>query len=202
MKTTITKLQCWYRLNCNGDWEHSYGISIGNIDNPGWSIKIDLKDTSLDELVYSKSFQSKQDEFDWYDFKTENECMQIFCGPDNLDQVIEIFLDEIIPLHSNPSFTYDIYLPLKGMETEIWTPAKAKVISYKDIQLTEILEINPRNIKVKTIDILNTVEINLDILQLAHEIGDIVDTELVQVYDGLVLCAKSKQIHRNLEHEK
>lgn len=38
----------WYRSECNGDWEHAYGIQIDTIDNPGWSLKIDLLETSLE----------------------------------------------------------------------------------------------------------------------------------------------------------
>ncbi|HBU98859.1 MAG TPA: hypothetical protein DEF21_13285 [Thalassospira lucentensis] len=26
----------------NDDWEHTYGIAIGNIDNPGWSLKVEF----------------------------------------------------------------------------------------------------------------------------------------------------------------
>lgn len=33
-------LQEWYIQNCDGDWEHCYGIKIGTLDNPGWSIDI------------------------------------------------------------------------------------------------------------------------------------------------------------------
>jgi hypothetical protein len=30
----------WYTKQCNGDWEHSYGIRIDTIDNPGWSLTL------------------------------------------------------------------------------------------------------------------------------------------------------------------
>src|ERR1700722_12742042 len=40
-------LQRWYKIHCNGDWEHSYGIQIDTLDNPGWTITIDLQDTDL-----------------------------------------------------------------------------------------------------------------------------------------------------------
>lgn len=29
-------LTSWYKTQCNGDWEHSYGIEISTIDNPGF----------------------------------------------------------------------------------------------------------------------------------------------------------------------
>lgn len=30
-------LQKWYKSQCDGDWEHEYGIKIETVDNPGWS---------------------------------------------------------------------------------------------------------------------------------------------------------------------
>ncbi|MET8161729.1 Imm53 family immunity protein [Sphaerisporangium sp. NPDC005289] len=40
-------LQSWYASCCNDDWEHSYGVTIDTLDNPGWHLKIDLVDTPL-----------------------------------------------------------------------------------------------------------------------------------------------------------
>jgi hypothetical protein len=28
-------LQGWYATQCDGDWEHEYGVSIETLDNPG-----------------------------------------------------------------------------------------------------------------------------------------------------------------------
>src|SRR5437588_3314313 len=33
--------------HCNRDWEHQYGISIENLDNPGWYLPVDLLGTEL-----------------------------------------------------------------------------------------------------------------------------------------------------------
>ena len=38
----VSDLQKWYRSQCNGEWEHAEGISIGTLDNPGWSIEVSL----------------------------------------------------------------------------------------------------------------------------------------------------------------
>jgi hypothetical protein len=38
-------LQKWYRTHCDGDWEHSRRIHLGTIDNPGWSVTLNLQDT-------------------------------------------------------------------------------------------------------------------------------------------------------------
>lgn len=64
-------LEDWYNSNCNGDWEHDYGITIETIDNPGWYIKIDLKNTIFEneKIPYELN---ENNESDWYGYKVEN----------------------------------------------------------------------------------------------------------------------------------
>ncbi|MGX3097158.1 Imm53 family immunity protein [Ursidibacter sp. B-7004-1] len=40
MENFLTLINTWYQSKCDGVWEHSYGFSLGNIDNLGWCIKI------------------------------------------------------------------------------------------------------------------------------------------------------------------
>lgn len=64
MENTLEWLQNWYLSQCNGDWEHEYGIKIDTLDNPGWTIYIDLTDTRCE----NKSFvpmNLRKDEQDW-----------------------------------------------------------------------------------------------------------------------------------------
>jgi len=42
----LSRLQNWYLAHCDGDWEHSFGVSISTLDNPGWALKINLVGTS------------------------------------------------------------------------------------------------------------------------------------------------------------
>jgi hypothetical protein len=44
----LERLTGWYQAQCNGDWEHQYGVRIETLDNPGWLVKIDLVGTSLE----------------------------------------------------------------------------------------------------------------------------------------------------------
>jgi hypothetical protein len=41
-------LMRWYAAKSNGDWEHSYGVTIVTLDNPGWRVSIDLCGTGLE----------------------------------------------------------------------------------------------------------------------------------------------------------
>ncbi len=49
----MREMECinkWFEEQCNGDWEHIYGIKIYTLDNPGWAVKIDLYDTDLENV--------------------------------------------------------------------------------------------------------------------------------------------------------
>ena len=89
----LWRLQQWYSANCNGDWEHTYGVHIGNIDNPGWRLTVELADTYLYELPFETRQVQRDDENDWlHCSKTEGK-IQGSCGPLNLDELLCVFLD-------------------------------------------------------------------------------------------------------------
>ena len=43
----LQALQQWYLAQCDGDWEHGYGVSITTLDNPGWSLDITAANRNL-----------------------------------------------------------------------------------------------------------------------------------------------------------
>lgn len=49
----IKKIEEWFEKECNGDWEHSYGFRIQNLDNPGWLVDIDIVDTVLEDKDFT-----------------------------------------------------------------------------------------------------------------------------------------------------
>ena len=48
----LTWLQSWFLEQCDGEWEHSYGVRVDTLDNPGWSLEIDLAGTALQDAVH------------------------------------------------------------------------------------------------------------------------------------------------------
>ena len=60
----IEQIQGWYAAQCNGDWEHQYGLSIDTLDNPGWSVTVDLNGTSLEHIVFQTVHEDKGED-DW-----------------------------------------------------------------------------------------------------------------------------------------
>jgi hypothetical protein len=43
----VSRLEAWYSRQCDGKWEHQYGVNIGTLDNPGWTLTVDLVKTDL-----------------------------------------------------------------------------------------------------------------------------------------------------------
>ena len=86
----IEWLQNWYTRQCDGKWEHEYGIKIETLDNPGWSIVIDLKNTELEKLKIPYSLNEKTDE-DWFGYSIENGVFKAAGGAQSLSVIIELF---------------------------------------------------------------------------------------------------------------
>ena len=57
-------LSDWYQSNCDGDWEHCYGVKIDTLDNPGWNIKIHLLGTEWEDKEFMSINIDKGDD-DW-----------------------------------------------------------------------------------------------------------------------------------------
>lgn len=88
----LSRLQDWYASMCNDDWEHTYGVSISNIDNPGWALKVELKDTYLYDVPFTDVKVQRDDENDWMLCKLEQGNFQGYGGLYNLSEMIEVFL--------------------------------------------------------------------------------------------------------------
>jgi hypothetical protein len=83
-------LQQWYADRCNGDWEHLYGVTIGTLDNPGWSLDIDLAETILSDLVVKRVF-TERSENDWISYEVTSAKFLGRGGPLALNELIEVF---------------------------------------------------------------------------------------------------------------
>ena len=88
----LAKIQSWYKRMCNDDWEHTYGIFISNIDNPGWSLKIEIKDTYLYDIGFKKIVLQREDEHDWITCNVKDGEFQGYGGPGNLAELLNVFL--------------------------------------------------------------------------------------------------------------
>ena len=192
MTDLITRLQNWYKTNCNGDWEHSYGISLSTLDNPGWTLTIALQETALEKLDFNREYQSEENEHDWYFIRVKDGALDIACGPDNLSQVLQIFLDEIILTHADPDFLYDIYVPLKGYKHPLWTVARGRLIREDTLELVNVPAVDYRQIKVKTADHFGFTENDVKGFIPVFKTGDRLFTDIAELNGEVTLVAKQK----------
>ncbi|CAH1221553.1 hypothetical protein PAECIP111891_05231 [Paenibacillus allorhizoplanae] len=90
MTNNLLWLQQWFFDQCDGDWEHMQQIKIDTVDNPGWSIRIDLLETSLEKEIFNR-IQIERTETDWLICRVEDHTFMASGGVFNLDEIIEIF---------------------------------------------------------------------------------------------------------------
>ncbi len=83
-------LQNWYTSQCNEDWEHTYGIDIKTLDNPGWLVMIDLAETELENYPFD-TVLIKRSNHDWIDCCVKDKKFQGAGGSLNLLEILNIF---------------------------------------------------------------------------------------------------------------
>ena len=88
----IMWLSKWYQSNCDGFWEHMYGIQIDSLDNSGWKVDIDLIDTLLEDREFEK-IQIKNSDADWILCFVENDVFKGRGDPSKLKEILIVFKD-------------------------------------------------------------------------------------------------------------
>lgn len=93
----LSELESWFERQCDGKWEHRRGVLIQTLDNPGWLVEIDLKDTSVAEQPFAAVQRGcdadgwpQQDEWLHCDLKEG-----LFRGagdPSKLTEILRVFL--------------------------------------------------------------------------------------------------------------
>ena len=91
MESVLEELQDWYVANCDGEWEHQYGVKIETIDNPGWLVKIDLRGTPLERIPFKPvRFGAAPEK--WMECSVDNAVFEGACGPEMLEEMVWVFL--------------------------------------------------------------------------------------------------------------
>ena len=89
-----TWLQAWYVNQCDGDWEHQYGVTISTLDNPGWEVKIDLPDHNPAPASYQRRETHRSEDdwcITWTEVSGEEGTFHAACGPTNLAEALHSF---------------------------------------------------------------------------------------------------------------
>lgn len=84
-------LQEWYAGRCDGDWEHAFGISIDTLDNPGWSLSIDLSGSALAGRGIVDRVAVDRTPTDWYSWEVREDKFLAAGGPKNLSELVRLF---------------------------------------------------------------------------------------------------------------
>jgi len=95
MKTSIAiaALEQWYSSQCNGDWEHQFGLKIETLDNPGWSVTIDLVETELEDKPFPELRDNYEDEDDWMRCRRTATAFEGVSGPHRLADILQVFFE-------------------------------------------------------------------------------------------------------------
>lgn len=88
---TVKGIENWYGRMCDGDWEHTYGIQIDTLDNPGWVVRIDLAGTPLQEKRFD-AVNTDRSNNNWLRCEVSDMTFTGLGGPGNLQEILEIFL--------------------------------------------------------------------------------------------------------------
>lgn len=82
----------WDDRQCDGDWEHQFGLKIETLDNPGWSILTSIQETELQDKKF-QNINIERTENDWIFCKVSNGFFEGNCGSLNLPEMLKIFRD-------------------------------------------------------------------------------------------------------------
>jgi hypothetical protein len=99
---TLEWIQAWYRSQCDGDWEHSFGLSINTLDNPGWHIIIELDGTGLEKKVFTPVKIDYTDD-NWFHCLLKESKFEAAGGPCNLINILEVFRNWVIECENKKS---------------------------------------------------------------------------------------------------
>lgn len=89
----LSRLRDWYAAQCDDDWEHSYGIKIETLDNPGWLLHIDLTGTDLQNKSFAPIDRGDSERgVDWLHCKVDSGKFEAAGGVPNLPDMLEAFL--------------------------------------------------------------------------------------------------------------
>lgn len=92
MNDLLERIEEWYSSQCDGEWEHRWGVSIETLDNPGWIVRIDLAGTRLEGAVFERS-DDMDSATSWMDCRTREGQWVGAGGPHELRRILAEFLD-------------------------------------------------------------------------------------------------------------
>lgn len=87
----LARLQDWYAGNCNGDWEHSAGVRIESVDNPGWVVRVDIPGTPVEGRVLDRVIVDDTEE-NWLHYWSDGDAIRAAAAPRRLRDALHAVL--------------------------------------------------------------------------------------------------------------
>ncbi|WP_309505466.1 Imm53 family immunity protein [Streptomyces phytophilus] len=88
----LRALGAWYADQCDGDWEHEFGVKIETLDNPGWLIQVDLPGTSKEGVILAPELEEDTDG-SWLHSSADGRILRVACGPTDLERAVRAALE-------------------------------------------------------------------------------------------------------------
>jgi hypothetical protein len=89
-ESALVWLQRWFADACDGEWERTRGVHVDQLDNPGWTLKIDLTGTRWAGRTTARQLVER-DEHSWLGIKSTRDVYEAVCGPLDLVWAIDSF---------------------------------------------------------------------------------------------------------------
>lgn len=192
----LQRIQRWYTINCDGDWEYGRGVTITTVSNPGWAVTIPLQDTCLQNASIRHALEQRTTT-NWVGYSIQDGAFEGNGGPENLTEILSFFLDTFLPEHIDSEFTYDVRLPIRDYDKRLWLKAKAIAISESVMRIASID--NPHLLPSYDWDFINepilsdVLESNMLELSTDFKIGDLIEPQFLHDGDNMFLVAPAKK---------
>ena len=85
-------VQMWFASNCDGEWEHDFGIKIETMSDPGWLVVIDLEETNLEGKEF-EPVKEESSEDSWIDCRVEESKFRGMGDAARLEEILRTFID-------------------------------------------------------------------------------------------------------------
>ena len=97
-ESVLARIQRWYVAQCDGAWEHQFGVRIETLDNPGWLVTIHLQDTNLSNRPFdsvNEGIGDKQhpERSRWISCQVRDGVWKGAGDETQLERLLKIFLD-------------------------------------------------------------------------------------------------------------
>jgi hypothetical protein len=171
----------WLIINCNGDWEHEFGVRIISSDVPGWNIELDLSKTCLESTNFS---YSEKKEHSFIEINIIDNVFKAYCSLNYYNRCLSLFINELFISRRNRYFEYEAYIGFEYENKIFYTVIKGIITDDFKFKIKEIPDIEVEKLKSSDFNFLIETSFQSDFPSLNLKLDDVLDFELGLLHDG------------------